>query len=124
MLPLKPESIDCYIDDFSTSNYIFAFNQDLMERIGSLIRQGGRIVGQLVDYSNAAKSLLNVKKEHSIFDPEQIAIKKMYQNMLHAGFQIEEKHNLGSPADNEKAFRQQAENETVSLIAYMAEKEQ
>ena len=44
--------------------------------------------------------------------------------MLHAGFQIEEKHNLGSPADNEKAFRQQAENETVSLIAYTAEKEQ
>ena len=124
MLPLKPESIDCYIDDFSTSNYIFAFNQDLMERIGSLIRQGGRIVGQLVDYSNAAKSLLNVKKEHSIFDPEQIAIKKMYQNMLHAGFQIEEKQKLGSPADNEKAFRQQAENETVGLIAYMAEKEQ
>ena len=37
---------------------------------------------------------------------------------------IEEKHNLGSPADNEKAFRQQAENEMVSLIAYMAEKEQ
>ena len=124
MLPLKPGSIDCYIDDFSTSNYIFAYNQDLMDRIGSLIRQGGKIVGQLVDYSNAAKSLLNVKKEHSIFDPEQIDIKKMYQNMLRAGFQIEEKNNLGSPAGNEKAFRQQAENETVTLISFLAEKEQ
>ena len=124
MLPLRAGSIDCYIDDFSTSNYIFAYNRDLMGQIGSLIRPGGKIVGHLVDYSNAEKSLLNVKAEHSIFEPDQIAVRKMDQNMLRSGFQLEQKIHLGWTRNNEKAFRQQAENETVGLIAYMAEKEQ
>ncbi len=123
-LPLRSGFADCYIDDFSTSNYIFAYNQDLMERIGSLIRPGGRIVGVFVDYNDATKSLLNVKKENALFDPEQINSRKLYQNILRAGFQIEEKNAMGSPAANEKAFRQQAENETIILVVYVAEKEQ
>lgn len=122
MLPLQESSIDCYVDDFSNINYTLAYSRDLMQLIGPLVRLGGKMVGLLNDYSEAGRSLENIKEEYNDFDPGQLAIRKMYQNMLRAGFEIEEKNNLGSPAGNEKAFRQQAENETISLIAYVAEK--
>ena len=51
-------------------------------------------------------------------------MKKLYQNLMRSGVQVSERDSLGISGGSEKAFRQQAENETVSLIAYMAEKEQ
>ena len=95
-----------------------------MKSVGPLISEHGRIIGILNDYREAGCSLENMKKEYNTFEPEEIQLKKLYQNLMRSGVQVSERDSLGISGGSEKAFRQQAENETVSLIAYMAEKEQ
>ena len=124
MIPLREQSVDYYIDDFSTINHMLSYGKDLMKSVGPLISKHGRIICILNDYREAGGSLENMKKEYNTFEPEEIQLKKLYQNLMRSGVQVSERDSLGISGGSEKAFRQQAENETVSLIAYMAEKEQ
>ena len=124
MIPLREQAVDYYIDDFSTINHMLSYGKDLMKSVGPLISEHGRIIGLLNDYREAGGSLENMKKEYNTFEPEEIQLKKLYQNLMRSGVQVSERDSLGISGGSEKAFRQQAENETVSLIAYMAEKEQ
>jgi len=121
-VPLRKNSMDLYIDDFSFDNCVVTYNMNVFEIIAPLIKDGGKVIGHIVDYSRAPKSLKNIKTDHPDFEPELLTLKKTYGSMTDAGLKILERINLGSPEGKEKDFTRQVGDEKVSLITYVAEK--
>ena len=122
-IPLKTGCIDLYIDDFSNQNYVFTYNEYLLGQIVPLLHKRGKIIGQLVDYSSAQKSLENFKKDHISFMPGMMAIQKMYGNFSMAGIKIVEENKLEPPQGNKQDFLRQVGKEKVQLRAYLAQKQ-
>ncbi len=63
-VPIKKGTVDLYVDDFSSSNYIFTYGKNLFEDISPILKNGGVVTGLFIDYTLAPKSLENFKKEH------------------------------------------------------------
>lgn len=122
-IPLKQESIDLYIDDFSSSNYIFTYNKNLFEHITPLMKKGKSLVGQFIDYSMAPKSLENFKKDHENLTPDLLKLSKMHEAFNREGLKIMEENNCGSTLGNKKDFARNVVGESVSVIAYYAKKD-
>ena len=121
-VPLRKDSMDLYIDDFSFDNCVVTYNMNLFEVVVPFIKNGGKVIGHIVDYSRAPKSLKNIRTDHPDFEPELLTLKKTYSSMTDAGLKILEKTNLGYPEGREKDFARQVGDEKVSLITYVAEK--
>ena len=121
-IPIKKESIDVYIDDFSITNHIFTYNQNPIEVIGTLIKPYGLLLGVRSDYTHAPQSLENFKKDHDGFNPELMKRKKIYRDFAKAGFKIVEENNFGFPQGNQQDFLRNVSGEKVSVIACCAEK--
>ena len=66
-VPLRKSSIDLYIDDFSFDNCVVTYNMNLFEVIVPFIKDGGKVIGHIVDYSRAPKSLKNIRTDHPDF---------------------------------------------------------
>ena len=94
MIPLREQAVDYYIDDFSTINHMLSYGKDLMKSVGPLISEHGRIIGLLNDYREAGGSLENMKKEYNTFEPEEIQLKKLYQNLMRSGVQVSERQQV------------------------------
>ena len=121
-IPLKDKIISCYIDDFSTSNYIFTYNKNLLLILNHLIKGNGILTGQFIDYSQAPVSLNNFKTDNPDFHPELMNINRLYKNFSDAGFDITGKKQHGSPRENEKHFIRHVESENVKVLSYSAKK--
>ncbi len=73
-LPIKNDTIDLYIDDYSTVNSLFTYNSFSTEHIAPLLKNTGDIVGIFTTYQNAPNSLHNFKKDHPDFKPEKMTL--------------------------------------------------
>ncbi|MGI6766791.1 MAG: MerR family transcriptional regulator [Lentihominibacter sp.] len=121
-LPIKKDSIDLYIDDFSFNNYMVTYNLNIFEIIAPFLSSQGKVIGQFVDYSKAPRSLKNIKTDHPEFNPEYLTLKRIYSSITDSGLKIIEKTNLGSPEGKKKDFVRQVGDEKVSLVTYIAGK--
>lgn len=122
LIPIKHESIDLYIDDFSIINYIFTYNEALFRKIVPLLKRGGSIIGHFPDYSQAPKSLENFKKDHSSLKTDLMRPKKIFSVFSDTGVKIEEEYH-GQTSGKEKHFARNVNGEQISEIAYCAVKE-
>lgn len=122
-LPLKQESVDLYIDDFSGCNYIFTYNRELLGIVTPLMKRHGILLGHFVDYSRAPKSLENFRKDHEGFQPELMRLKKLYRDFSDAGIKLLEENNFGFPEGNQQDFVRNVSGEKVALIGYCGEKQ-
>lgn len=120
------ENIDTVLaimDDFCGTNYTFTYNKDLFESIGSLIKAGGMVTGQFIDYSAAPKSLENFRLDHEDFDPGMMKIQRIYSAFAAAGIRIDEKNNCGMTTGSRQHFARHVRGEQVSVISYCGIKE-
>ena len=122
-LPLKKECVDLYIDDFSSSNYIFTYSRELLQSISPFIKEGGMLAGQFVDYSMAPKSLENFRKDHDGFKPEMMKNSRVHESFKRAGIKLVEESNCGSTQGNKRDFARNVVGEQVSVVAYCARKQ-
>lgn len=122
-LPVKKGSIDLYMDDFCGTNYTFTYNKDLFGSIGPLIKAGGMVTGQFIDYSAAPKSLENFRLDHEDFDPGMMKIQRIYSAFAAAGIRIDEKNNCGVTTGGRQHFARHVRGEQVSVISYCGIKE-
>ena len=121
-IPIKESCIDLYIDDFSSNNCIFTYNQNTPSLVGPLIHPTGTLVGQIVDYSHAPQSLENFKKDHDEFNPELMKLKKIYRDFANAEIKVVEENNFGFLQGNQQDFVRHVSGEKISLITYCAKK--
>lgn len=121
-VPLKKDSIDLYIDDFSIVNYIVPYNYNIAEKAAEFVRSGGYMAGLLVDYSKAPQTLAAFREDHPEFIPGLLSTGRIKSVLSDAGFDISYIENLGSSKTGEKNFARHSGNETISLLSYMAKK--
>lgn len=123
-IPIKKESIDLYIDDFSENNYTITYNRNVLDTVGPLMKPKGMLIGQFADYSAAPLSLEKFRKDQEGFDPEMIKPKKMHAAFAEADIKLVEEHNFGFAAGEHQHFATHTAGEKVSVISYSAVKEQ
>lgn len=122
-IPIKKESIDIYIDDFSENNYTFTYNKNVLESVGPLMKPKGLLAGQFADFSAAPLSFESFMKEQRSSDSEQLKPKKTYMAFVESGIKLTEEHNFGSAAGERQHFARHVAGEKVSVISYCAIKE-
>ena len=122
-IPIKKDSIELYIDDFSSNNYSLVYNRSLFQSIGPLMKSKSPVIGQFINYSMAPASLENFKNRQTGFDPEEMKLKKVVGAMNDAGVKIREEVNCGNVTGNGPHFPGNVSGERVSVIAYSAAKE-
>lgn len=122
-LPLKHSFLDLYIDDFSSNNHIFTYNESAFNAVSRFLKSKGNLIGVLIDYTAAPNSLEEFRKDHTDFDPKKMNIKRIYSGLTMAGIRFIEKNNFGSPRGRKKDFARQIGREKVQVISYFAEKQ-
>lgn len=73
-LPIKNESIDLYVDDFSSSNYTFTYNKSIFDAISRLMKPKSLVIGQSLDVTTA----------------------KLHGSFSEAGIRVSEENNCGT----------------------------
>ena len=122
-IPLRKESVDIYIDDYSMVNCIFTYNESRFDRIAPLMKKGSVSIGVFNDYSDAPQSLKNFRKDHPDFDPDKMSAAKFKAALTGQSMKITETRVIGMTSGNAMEFPRQVGNERISVIGYRAEKQ-
>jgi len=122
-LPVKNNSVDLYIDDYSTVNSLFTYNTFSTESIAPLLKNAGRVVGIFTTYKNAPKSLQNFVKDHPNFKPEKMTLGGLKYNWSLWNVKFIDEKAIGATTPGELHFPQNEIGETVEVHGYHAEKE-
>lgn len=122
-IPLRKESVDIYIDDYSMVNCIFTYNESRFDRIALLMKKGSVSIGVFNDYSDAPQSLKNFRKDHPDFDPDKMSAAKFKAALTGQSMKITETRVIGMTSGNAMEFPRQVGNERISVIGYRAEKQ-
>ena len=121
-LPIKRETVDLYIDDYSTVNSLFTYNAFSTEHIAPFLKKTGEVIGIFTTYLNAAKSIRNFKRNHPDFRPEKMTLTGLKFQWSSMGVETVEEKVIGETTPNEIHFPQNVMGETVKVHGYYAKK--
>lgn len=121
-LPIKKGSIDVYIDDYSTTNGMIAYNEWITPIISELIKNNGQIVGLYSDYKNAPKSLKEFTKAQEGYRGSRMTIQGLKLAWSDEGVSFETIKSMGSTKKNKLDYKQDVLGESIETIAYVASK--
>ena len=124
LLPLKHQSCDLYIDDYSTANNLFTFGDFSCKHIAPLLKRTGRVVGIFTDYHSAPKSLENFKKVHPDFPSQKMKLRFLKYDWEQSGVEITQEKSIGKTTGEELHFHQSAAGEQLEVQCYLGEKNQ
>jgi DNA-binding transcriptional MerR regulator len=124
LLPLKHQSCDLYIDDYSTTNNLFTFGDFSCKFIAPLLKRRGRIVGIFTDYNCAPKSLENFRGVHPNFPSQKMKLRFLKYDWEQGGVEIVEEKSIGRTTGEELHFHQSAAGEQLEVHCYLGEKSQ
>lgn len=122
LLPLKHQSCDLYIDDYSTTNYLFTFGEFSGKFIAPLLKRKGQVVGIFTDYQRAPKSLENFRKVHPEFPSQKMKLKFLKYDWEENGIDIMEEKSIGHTTGEELHFHQSVLGEQLEVQCYLGEK--
>lgn len=122
-IPMKHKSVDTYIDDWSTVNMMFTFNEFNTKLIAPFLKKNGRIAGIYADYKNAPRSLNNFKEDNSDFIPGKMKFSRLKTDWEINNVKITEKKFIGQTNENEKHFPRDEVGESIEVYGYTAKKE-
>ncbi|MBQ9015632.1 MAG: MerR family transcriptional regulator [Firmicutes bacterium] len=95
-LPLRNGLIDFFLDDYSSSEFVF-YNPDYpIEKIRPLLKDGALCGGVYTYYSHSAKTLATIKREYPNTNIPLFYLDTFKRRMTSNGVQIEENHLVGS----------------------------
>ena len=122
LLPLKHQSCDLYLDDYSTTNNLFTFGAFYCKYIAPLIKRRGRIIGIFTDYNCAPKSLENFRGVHPNFPSQKMKLRFLKYDWEQGGVEIVEEKSIGRTTGEELHFHQSAAGEQLEVYCYLGEK--
>lgn len=122
-LPLKHETVDIYIDDYSTVNSLFTYNSFSTEFIAPLLKVSGEVAGIFTSYQRAPNSLKNFRKDHPDFMPEKMTMSGLKSQWALRNIKLSDEKVIGATTAGERHFPQNAGGETVEVHGYYARKE-
>lgn len=121
-LPIKHNSIDMYIDDYSMVNSLFTYNEFATKQVAPLIKEAGEVVGIFTTYQNAPKSLNNFKALHPEFDTKKMKLSALKYSWEIEGIQMVHDKKIGNTNSAELHFSQDVIGEQVDVYGYFAKK--
>lgn len=122
-LPVRRNSVDIYLDDYSTVNSMFTFGTFSTEHIGPLLKPGAEILGIFTTYQEASKSLHNFVSDHPNFTPEKMTLSGLKYQWSLAKVRITEQKLIGETTRSELHFQQDVVGEKIQVHGYHAKKE-
>ncbi len=124
LLPLKHQSCDLYIDDYSTTNNLFTFGDFSCKYIAPLLKRRGKVVGIFTDYNSAPKSLENFRGAHPSFPSQKMKLRFLKYDWEQGGVGIVEEKSIGRTTGEELHFHQSVAGEQLEVHCYLGEKSQ
>lgn len=121
-LPLKKNSVDLFVDDYSTVNSLFTYGTFSTEHIAPLLKSTGETVGIFTAYQHAPKSLANFRKDHPDFEPRKMTLSGLKYQWAENGVKVTEDKTIGATTPGELHFPQNERGETIELHGYHAKK--
>jgi len=124
LLPLKHQSCDLYIDDYSTANNLFTFGEFSCRYITPFLKRTGKVVGIFTDYYCAPKSLENFRRVHPDFPSQKMKLRFLKYDWEQAGVEIIQEKSIGKTTGEELHFHQSEVGEQLEVQCYLGEKNQ
>lgn len=121
--PMKHNSVDIYIDDYSTVNSMFTFNSFDTQYITPFLKRHARIAGIFSNYRNAPKSLANFKKVQPDFKPEKMTLSGLKYSWSQNGVTITDEKTIGSTSETNTEYSQDVKGEYLEVLGYLAHKD-
>ena len=121
-LPIRNETIDLYIDDYSTVNSLFTYDTFSVENIAPLLKKAGEVIGIFTSYRKAQKSVYNFTKDHPTFTPDKMTISGLKYHWSEMGIETIEDKVIGETTSNEPDFPQNETEEPIEIHGYHSKK--
>lgn len=121
-VPLKRGIFDYYIDDYSTVNSLFTYNDFHTEKIAPFLKRQGEVAGIFTTYEKAPLSLKNFKTNHPEFDPAKMTFDRLKATWNSDGVRMVAVKAMGETNATEKHFPQNELGEIIKVVAYKGKK--
>ena len=121
-IPVKHGCVDIYIDDFSTVNSLFTFDEYHTDLISPFLKKKGKVAGLYTDYRKAPRGLRNFKKDNPDFTPEKMAFGRLKFDWERSGVHITDKKGTGFTNTTEKHYPRGELGEAIEVIGYCGKK--
>lgn len=122
-LPIKQGSIDVYIDDWSTVNMLFTFDEYNTSLIAPLLKNKAIITGLYADYTQSPKGISNFIEDNPSFTPKKMTFSRLEFDWNQNGVKIKDKKSIGQTNKTEKHFPRAVVGESIEVFGYTAKKE-
>ncbi len=119
-IPVKKHSVDIYIDDYSTVNSLFVYNDFGTGALAALLKYTGRVFGVFTKYHKAPKMLHSFKQMHPDFNPEKMTMSGLKYSWSANGMHITEEKTIGETITDDEPHPHNVVGETLEVCGYMA----
>lgn len=119
-IPVKKHSVDVYIDDYSTVNSLFVYNDFGIEALTSLLKYSGKVYGIFTKYHKAPKMLHSFKQVHPDFSPEKMTMSSLKSKWAVAGMPVTVEKIIGETITDGEPHPHDIAGEILEVCGYMA----
>ncbi|MGD8189637.1 MerR family transcriptional regulator [Brevibacillus ginsengisoli] len=119
-LPLKPQSIDVWMDSFTTNDFSLLNPEFPIHVLKNHFHSGSTIIGGYSYYDSSAKSLKSVSALYPNSHKHTLYSKYLEENLSVNGFQITQSENIGYCTDPGTFFDYHVVNEKFHNLMYVA----
>ncbi|MED3986252.1 MerR family transcriptional regulator [Peribacillus simplex] len=119
-LPLKPLSIDVFVDSFTANDFSLLNPQFPIHVLKNYLHSSSTIVGGYSYYDSSAKSLKNISALYPNSHVHILYPKYIEENISVNGFQITQSENIGYCTDPGPFFDYHVIDEKFQMLMYLA----
>ncbi|EEM16185.1 MULTISPECIES: MerR family transcriptional regulator [Bacillus] len=119
-LPLKPLSIDIFVDSFTATDFSLLNPQFPIHVLKNYFHSSSTIVGGYSYYDSSAKSLKNISALYPNSHEHILYPKYLEENLSVNGFQITQSENIGYCTDPGPYFDYHVIDEKFHMLMYLA----
>lgn len=98
-LPLKKGSIEFFLDDYSSSEFIFYNPVYPLEKIRPLLKENAICAGVFTYYSHSAKTLQTIRKDYAHADIPHFFLDTFKRHLRSSGVTLETERMIGNTKD-------------------------
>ena len=119
-IPIKKHSIDIYIDDYSTVNSLFVYNDFGIKDLAALLKYSGKVYGVFTKYNQAPEMLQSFKQMHPDFSPEKMTMSGLKFNWASSGILVTAEKTIGETITDDEPRPHKVVGETLKICVYKA----
>ncbi|CAM3867809.1 MerR family transcriptional regulator [Mesobacillus zeae] len=119
-LPLKPLSIDVFVDSFTANDFSLLNPQFPIHILKNYLHSSSTIVGGYSYYDSSAKSLKNISALYPFSHEHILYPKYIEENISVNGYQITQSENIGYCTDPGPFFDYHVIDEKFHMLMYLA----